>query len=51
VILGGIIPEKDLEKMPDGAVRRVFNQKDYNLIRIMNEIIDIVADANGIHIS
>lgn len=51
VILGGIIPEKDLEKMPDGAVRRVFNQKDYNLIRIMNEIVDIVADANGIHIS
>jgi (2R)-ethylmalonyl-CoA mutase len=48
VVLGGIIPECDLKKMPHASIRRVFTPCDYDLNRIMNEIVDIVAAANGI---
>jgi (2R)-ethylmalonyl-CoA mutase len=48
VVLGGIIPEIDLKKMPHASIRRVFAPRDYQLGRIMLEIVDIVAAANGI---
>ncbi len=48
VVLGGIIPEADLKKMPQGSIQRVFTPRDFNLNRIMLEIVDIVAAANGI---
>jgi (2R)-ethylmalonyl-CoA mutase len=48
VVLGGIIPEIDLKKMPHASIRRVFAPGDYQLGRIMLEIVDIVAAANGI---
>jgi (2R)-ethylmalonyl-CoA mutase len=48
VVLGGIIPEQDLKKMPHATIRRVFTPRDFNLNRIMLEIVDIVAAAKGI---
>jgi (2R)-ethylmalonyl-CoA mutase len=48
VVLGGIIPEVDLKKMPHASIRRVFAPRDYRLDRIMLEIVDIVAAANGV---
>jgi (2R)-ethylmalonyl-CoA mutase len=48
VVLGGIIPASDLIKMPHECIKRVFAPRDYNLNRIMDEIVDIVATANGI---
>jgi (2R)-ethylmalonyl-CoA mutase len=48
VVLGGIIPEVDLKKMPHASIRRVFAPRDYHLGRIMEEIVDIVAAANDI---
>jgi (2R)-ethylmalonyl-CoA mutase len=48
VVLGGIIPEVDLKKMPHASIRRVFAPRDYRLGGIMLEIVDIVAAANGI---
>lgn len=51
VVLGGIIPETDLKKMPLGSIRRVFTPRDFNLNRIMLEIVDIVAAANGIDLN
>jgi (2R)-ethylmalonyl-CoA mutase len=48
VVLGGIIPEIDLKKMPQASIRRVFAPRDYHLGRIMLEIVDIVAAANDI---
>jgi len=48
VVLGGIIPEIDLTKLPHASIQRVFAPRDYDLNRIMNEIVDIVATANGI---
>jgi (2R)-ethylmalonyl-CoA mutase len=51
VVLGGIIPEQDLQKLPHAAIRRVFTPRDFNLNRIMLEIVDIVAAAKGIGLS
>ena len=48
VLLGGIIPENDIRKMPPESIRRVFAPRDYNLNRIMSEIVDIVAAANAV---
>ncbi len=51
VVLGGIIPESDLTKMPQASIKRVFAPRDYHLNRIMHEIVDVVAAANGIDLS
>jgi (2R)-ethylmalonyl-CoA mutase len=51
VVLGGIIPAGDLTKMPQASIKRVFAPRDYNLNRIMHEIVDVVAAANGIDLS
>jgi ethylmalonyl-CoA mutase len=47
VVLGGIIPEADAVRLP-AAVRRVFTPRDYHLGRVMQEIVDLIATANGI---
>ena len=51
VVLGGIIPASDLKKLPQSSIRRVFTPRDYDLNRIMDEIVDIVAAANGIAVA
>lgn len=51
VVLGGIIPENDVRKLPEGCIRRVFAPRDYNLNRIMSAVVDIVAEANGVDLS
>jgi len=48
VLLGGVIPEDDIQKMPPDSIRRVFAPRDYNLNRIMSDIVDIVAAANSV---
>lgn len=50
VVLGGIIPERDLEKMDNAVIRRVFAPKDYNLNQMMQEIVQVVAEANHIQL-
>jgi ethylmalonyl-CoA mutase len=50
VILGGIIPAADLEKLDREVIRKVYAPKDYDLDIIMSEIADIVAGANGIRL-
>ena len=51
MVLGGIIPENDVRKLPEGCIRRVFAPRDYNLNRIMSAVVDIVAEANGVDLS
>ena len=47
VVVGGIIPDDDARKLEAAGVRRVFTPKDFDLTRIMDEIVDVVADANA----
>jgi (2R)-ethylmalonyl-CoA mutase len=42
VVVGGIIPEPDAEKLVAGGVARVFSPKDYELVAIMRELIALV---------
>ena len=51
IVLGGIIPKQDIPKMDLNIIRRVYAPKDFDLNKIMNEIIDVVAHANNIELS
>jgi (2R)-ethylmalonyl-CoA mutase len=44
VVVGGIIPDEDARKLTAAGVRRVYTPKDYDLARIMSEIVDVVAE-------
>jgi (2R)-ethylmalonyl-CoA mutase len=47
VIVGGIIPDDDAEKLRNAGVERVYTPKDFDLTRIMSEIVDVVDAAHG----
>jgi len=51
IVLGGIIPKQDIPKMDLSIIRKVYAPRDFDLNRIMNEIIDVVAQANDIKLS
>jgi (2R)-ethylmalonyl-CoA mutase len=46
VVVGGIIPDEDAEKLRKAGVRRVYTPKDFDLTRIMSEIVDVVEESN-----
>jgi len=48
VVVGGIIPEDDARKLRSAGVRRVYTPKDFDLTRIMGEIVDVVAEARAV---
>jgi (2R)-ethylmalonyl-CoA mutase len=48
VIAGGIIPESDKEELLKQGVARVYTPKDFELNRIMTEIVDTVRKARGL---
>jgi (2R)-ethylmalonyl-CoA mutase len=47
VIVGGIIPEDDAQELVKAGVRRVYTPKDFDLTRIMSEIVDVVSEQNA----
>lgn len=51
VVLGGIIPEEDMREMYAAGVSRIYTPKDFDLNQIMDDIVHVVAAANGIDIS
>ncbi|GGM35182.1 methylmalonyl-CoA mutase [Longimycelium tulufanense] len=48
VVVGGIIPNEDAETLQARGIARVFTPKDYALTEIMNQIVDVVREANGL---
>jgi (2R)-ethylmalonyl-CoA mutase len=48
VVVGGIIPDEDARVLTEAGVRRVYTPKDFDLTRIMDEIVDVVAEANDV---
>jgi len=44
VVVGGIIPEEDAERLRAAGVARVYTPKDFDLTRIMGEIVDVVSE-------
>jgi (2R)-ethylmalonyl-CoA mutase len=47
VVIGGIIPAADADKLRQAGVARVYTPKDFDVNRIMDEIVDLVAEHNG----
>jgi (2R)-ethylmalonyl-CoA mutase len=45
VVVGGIIPEVDAQKLRAAGVQRVYTPKDFDLTRIMGEVVDVVAES------
>jgi (2R)-ethylmalonyl-CoA mutase len=48
VVVGGIIPEADVPALKAAGVAAVYTPKDFDLDRIMHEIVALVAARNGV---
>ncbi|PCJ42032.1 MAG: protein meaA [Moraxellaceae bacterium] len=44
VVLGGIIPQADAEALTKKGVRAIFTPKDYDLMEVMNRIMDVILE-------
>jgi ethylmalonyl-CoA mutase len=47
VIAGGIIPEADAEELRRAGVRAVYTPKDFQISRILSDLIDYVREAHA----
>jgi (2R)-ethylmalonyl-CoA mutase len=50
VVLGGIIPDTDAEALREAGVAAVYTPKDWDLNRMMRDIVALVAERHGIHV-
>jgi (2R)-ethylmalonyl-CoA mutase len=48
VVVGGIIPDADVAPLTDAGVAAVYTPKDFDLTRIMRDIVALVAEHNGV---
>jgi len=48
VVVGGIIPARDAQEMLEMGVARVYTPKDFEISRIMGDIVELVAERNGV---
>jgi (2R)-ethylmalonyl-CoA mutase len=45
VVVGGIIPDEDRDALLGAGVSRVYTPKDYELVRIMQDLVALVESA------
>ena len=45
VVVGGIIPDEDRDALLEAGVSRVYTPKDYELVRIMQDLVELVESA------
>ena len=50
VVVGGIIPEADVPALKKAGVAAVYTPKDFELDRIMRDIVRLVADRNAVQV-
>jgi ethylmalonyl-CoA mutase len=48
VVVGGIIPPSDATALREAGVARVYTPKDFDINRIMGDIVELVAERNGV---
>jgi (2R)-ethylmalonyl-CoA mutase len=48
VVVGGIIPESDAARLKQAGVAAVYTPKDWDLNRMMRDIVELVAERNGV---
>ena len=47
IVAGGIVPEDDRQPLLDAGVAAVYTPKDFELVRIMGEIVDLAVAHRG----
>ncbi len=47
VVVGGIIPKVDADEMLAAGVARVYTPKDFEVSRIMGDVVDLVAERHA----
>ena len=47
LIVGGIIPDDDAKTLEDAGVARVYTPKDFDLTRIVGELVELVAEKHA----
>jgi (2R)-ethylmalonyl-CoA mutase len=47
VVVGGIIPERDVAELKRAGVSAVYTPKDFDITRVMREVVALVAAATG----
>ncbi len=47
VVVGGIIPEQDVAPLKQAGVAAVYTPKDFDLTRIVGDIVELVGERNG----
>jgi len=48
VVVGGIIPEQDVEPLKRAGVAAVYTPKDFDITRIVRDVVEIVGERNGV---
>jgi (2R)-ethylmalonyl-CoA mutase len=48
VVVGGIIPPADEVALLEAGVARVYTPKDFEVTRIMGDVVSLVAERNGV---
>src|SRR5438874_71070 len=48
VVVGGIIPEADVEPLKVAGVAAVYTPKDFDITKIMRDVVTLVAERNGV---
>ena len=48
VVVGGIVPDGDARLLREQGVARVFTPKDFGLNDIMDQVVDVIREANGL---
>jgi (2R)-ethylmalonyl-CoA mutase len=47
VVVGGIIPDADVQALREAGVARVYTPKDFDITRIMRDIVELLAEGAG----
>ena len=48
MVVGGIVPGSDARRLRDQGVARVFTPRDLGLTEIMDQVVDVIREANGL---
>ena len=48
MVVGGIIPEQDVAALKQAGVAAVYTPKDFDLTRIVGDIVELVGERNGV---
>jgi len=51
VVVGGIVPDADARRLREAGVAAVYTPKDFDLTRIMRDVVALVAERNGLAVT